>query len=175
MTGLLEDVLLIGKAEANKLEFNPVNINLENLCRAIVEEAEPSRRARIDFSFRQLMAPQPEPIRLADEKLLRHILSNLLSNALKYSPENARVNFEVSLDEKAMTFTVRDQGIGIVSSDMPRLFELFHRGENVGAVSGTGLGMAIVKKSVSLHGGTIKVESLPGKGTSFFVSLPVSQ
>jgi signal transduction histidine kinase len=107
-----------------------------------------------------------------DDKLMRHIFGNLLSNALKYSPAGGTVDFEVRADAHAFTFVVRDQGIGIPEADVPRLFETFHRATNVGNIVGTGLGLAIVKRSVDLHGGTIGVRSTLGQGTVFTVTLP---
>jgi signal transduction histidine kinase len=107
-----------------------------------------------------------------DEKLMRHILGNLLSNALKYSPDGKAVDFEVVADEHSLRFTVQDRGIGIPAEDIPHLFETFHRARNVGNISGTGLGLAIVKKAVDLHGGRIDVESRLGQGSRFVVILP---
>jgi signal transduction histidine kinase len=100
------------------------------------------------------------------------VLGNLLSNAIKYSPHGGIVTFSVSHRAGATEFSVTDQGIGIPKKDLPRLFETFHRAENVGNIQGTGLGLAIVGKSVELHGGTISVDSEEGRGTSFRVVIP---
>ena len=110
--------------------------------------------------------------RLLDEKLLRHTLTNLLSNAVKYSPADATVELEVEASREAITFLVRDRGIGVPPEDQPRLFESFHRARNVGNVEGTGLGLTIVKQCVELHGGTVDFDSRPGEGTTFIVCLP---
>lgn len=108
---------------------------------------------------------------LLDEKLMRHILGNLLSNALKYSPDDRPVVLAVEADAASLRFTVSDEGIGIPPQDLPRLFETFHRARNVGNVSGTGLGLAIVKKAVELHGGRVEVQSALGAGSRFIVTL----
>jgi signal transduction histidine kinase len=109
-----------------------------------------------------------------DEKLLLHILINLLTNAIKYSPKNTTVHFGCYCEEKEVTFEVQDEGIGIPPEDQQRLFESFHRAKNVGNIPGTGLGLAIVQKSVELHGGKITLESEVGVGTTFRVTLPLN-
>ena len=109
-----------------------------------------------------------------DEKLLRHILSNLLSNAIKYSPKGGNVGFDLVRTQKAVSFRVKDQGIGIPETDKVQLFDSFYRASNVGTISGTGLGLAIVKRAVDSHGGNITVESEVGVGTTFVVSIPLN-
>lgn len=111
---------------------------------------------------------------LMDEKLLRHILSNLLSNALKYSPNDSTIQFHLTCCEGNAIFQIQDEGIGIPPEDQERLFESFHRAANVGTIQGTGLGLTIVKQCVDLHGGKITVSSIPCKGTTFTVTLPLN-
>ncbi|MBW4450158.1 MAG: sensor histidine kinase [Spirirestis rafaelensis WJT71-NPBG6] len=110
-----------------------------------------------------------------DEKLLRQILSNLLSNAIKYSPVGSTVQMTACCEKGEVIFKIKDSGIGIPSEDLQRLFDTFHRAKNVGTIPGTGLGMAIVKKSVDLHGGQITVNTEVGVGTVFTVTLPLNQ
>lgn len=116
----------------------------------------------------------PVPTIRADRDFLEHIFLNLLTNALKYSPENTTITIAVSSDESAWHFSVRDEGIGIPEEDIKDLFEPFQRASNVGSVKGTGLGLAIVKQYIELHGGTIEVQSTEGKGTTVTVQLPFS-
>jgi signal transduction histidine kinase len=104
---------------------------------------------------------------------LWQILSNLLSNALKYSPHGSTIHFELFRQDEEVTFQIRDQGIGIPQEDQQRLFESFHRAKNVGTIPGTGLGLAIVKKAVDIQGGKITVNSEIGVGSTFTVSLPI--
>ncbi len=168
MTGLLNDVLLIGKAEAGKLECNLTLLDLVQFCRDLVEEMQISTSTHtIDFRIQGQCSDT-----YMDEKLLRHILSNLLSNAIKYSPQGGTVRFSLNCELADMIFEVQDEGIGIPASDQMQLFDSFHRASNVGTISGTGLGLSIVKKSVDLHGGTIVVKSQVGSGTTFTVKLP---
>jgi signal transduction histidine kinase len=108
-----------------------------------------------------------------DEKLLRYIIGNLLSYAIKYSPQGSQVKFDLACDQQQAILRIQDEGIGIPVKDRQHLFKSFHRGSNVGTISGTGLGLAIVKSSVDLHGGQIAVESEVGVGTTFTVTLPL--
>lgn len=170
MTELLNDVLLIGKAEAGKLEFEPTPLNLVQFCRALVEEVQVTTTTHTIAFHTQGECTNT----CMDEKLLRHILVNLLSNAIKYSPQADIVHFDLVCDQEVATFQVRDQGIGIPEIDQAKLFDSFHRASNVGTISGTGLGLAIVKKSVDLHNGKLTVASEVEVGTTFTVTLPLN-
>lgn len=169
MTQLLNDVLLIGKAEAGKVECNPTPIELVQFCRNLVEEMQ------INTNIHTISFCQQGDWTTADmdEKLLRQILSNLLSNAIKYSPSGSIVNFDLICEQQQAIFRVQDRGIGIPTADQANLFDSFHRATNVGTISGTGLGLAIVKKSVDLHGGKIGIESQVEVGTIVTVIIPV--
>jgi PAS domain S-box-containing protein len=170
MTRMLDNVLIIGRSEAQMLEFQPVPTDLAGFCARLVEEMKMAAGGghSLDYSFEG--ARRTVSI---DEKLLRHVLVNLISNAFKYSPQGGTVRFRVSLGSAEAGFEVADRGIGIPAEDQPRLFETFHRARNVGNISGTGLGLAIVKKSLDLHGGTIRFDSAPGRGTQFSVTIPL--
>ncbi|MEO8384078.1 MAG: PAS domain S-box protein [Betaproteobacteria bacterium] len=173
MTKMLDDVLLIGKVEAEKLEFNPKPVMLDVFCRAIRDEALsaaaalPGSIAELELNMTDCNAEV-----VIDEKLMRHILGNLLSNAVKYSPNGGRVHFDITCRSNEMIFSVADSGIGLSKEDLPRLFETFYRASNVGNISGTGLGLAIVKHSVAKHGGEISVASELDAGTRFVVTIP---
>jgi PAS domain S-box-containing protein len=166
ITQMLNDILLLGKAEAGKLDFNPAQMDVRQFCQQLVEEFQQGIGRQHSLCFTH--QGQLPPVSL-DEKLLRHILGNLLSNALKYSPIDRPVCLELTWRHNELIFRVKDQGIGISETDQQRLFESFHRGTNVGNISGTGLGLSIVKKAVDRHGGTISFESELGVGTTFTV------
>ena len=172
MTQLLDDVILIGKAEVGQLECNPTKLDVVQFCRDLVEEIHPSFISNNHITFvsqaRVLYAS-------LDEKLLRHILSNLLANAIKYSPSGGTIDFYLSRQEQEISFQIQDRGIGIPSTEIEHLFSSFYRASNVGNISGTGLGLAIVKKAVDLHQGKITVDSELGVGTTFLVFLPLKQ
>jgi PAS domain S-box-containing protein len=170
MSRMMDRVLLLGKADAGMLEFQPQKLELLPLCRQFIDEAraqQPDSRSEVVAEFGDGIGHG-----LYDEKLLRHIFSNLLSNALKYSPGGGQVGFSVRTEDGSTVFEVADQGIGIPPGELSHLFQSFHRASNVGAIQGTGLGLAIVKNAVEMHGGGIEVRSKLGEGTTFTVRLP---
>ena len=170
MTQLLDDVLLIGKAEAGKLEFNPAPLLLGKFCSELVEEMQMITNDKHSIIFIDRVQ---QTTANADDKLLRYILSNLLANAIKYSPKGGNIDFILSIEVEKAIFHIQDRGIGIPPQDTEQLFNSFHRGSNVENISGTGLGMSIVKQCVDLHGGEISVKSEIGIGTTFVVTLPI--
>ncbi|MBW4545997.1 MAG: HAMP domain-containing histidine kinase [Symplocastrum torsivum CPER-KK1] len=171
LSDLVSDVLFVGKAEAGKLEFNPVHLDLEQFCQELVEQMQllgVTNEIAIAFYSRGNCTNAS-----LDERLLRQILTNLLSNAIKYSPRGSTVCFDLECIEGVVTLRIKNSGIGIPAEDLPRLFDSFHRASNVGAIPGTGLGLAIVKKCVDLHGGQITVDSVEEVNTTFTVILPL--
>jgi signal transduction histidine kinase len=171
MTRMLDNVLVIGRAEAQMLEFKPALTDLATFCDGLVDDMRLA--AGINHSLAYTYEGGRSPVQV-DERLLRHVLVNLISNAFKYSPQGGAVHFSVRVNNGAAAFEVRDSGIGIPPEDQARLFETFHRARNVGNISGTGLGLAIVKKSLELHGGSIRFDSIPGRGTRFEVTIPLA-
>ncbi|HAX76081.1 MAG TPA: hybrid sensor histidine kinase/response regulator [Cyanobacteria bacterium UBA11372] len=171
MAQLLDEALVLGKADAGKFEFRPTPVALKLFCHDLVEELELSigEKHQLIFTTSGVFVEA-----LWDENLLRHILTNLLANAIKYSPEGGIIRFELIGQEKTVIFRIQDQGIGIPEEDKERLFQPFHRASNVEAIPGTGLGLAIVKRCVEAHGGEISVQSEVGVGTTFIVRLPLS-
>ncbi len=178
MQGMLEDMLTVGQAHAGRLQFKPDLLNIAQLCRVLVSEAgcnDPTVHV-IRFDCPQstsLQLPGQFDAVWLDERLIHHILGNLLSNACKYAPAESEVVLRLTRDGDTLVFEVSDNGIGISSEDLPRLFESFYRGCNVGNRPGSGLGLAIVKRSVDVHGGSIDVASHPGSGSVFRVRIPV--
>ncbi len=171
MVQLLDDVLSINKADAGKVVFNPVSLNLEDFCQELLAEMQLTAGNKHTIVF--AMSGDCSKA-MMDESLLRHILSNLFSNAIKYSPQGGQINFQLSCHNFEATFIIQDSGIGIPVEDQKRLFESFHRAKNVGNIQGTGLGLSIVKRMVDLHQGTITVESEEGVGTKFIVTVPLN-
>ncbi len=165
---LLDDVLMIGQAEAGSLELKSEPLDLENFCRDIVDEMNAASPHQIIYSCADACSDI-----LADKKLLRQIVTNLLSNALKYSPESSPVYLNLLCHSGQAKLEVKDAGIGIPEECQSHLFDAFYRAKNVGKIKGTGLGLAIVEKAVELHGGSIQFESKVGSGTTFTVTLPM--
>ncbi|MCT7949573.1 ATP-binding protein [Ancylothrix sp. C2] len=169
MNTMLEDILTLGRAESGKISFSPGAINVVEFCQELLEAITQStgRNHSLNLEISGEFSGA-----IMDEKLLYHILTNLLGNAVKYSPEKTKIILEVVRCENEVSFCVQDQGIGIPPEDVLKLFEAFHRAQNVGEIAGTGLGLAIVKRSVDLHKGVIEVTSKVGVGTRFTVKLP---
>jgi len=152
------------------MECKPVPMDLPAFCKRLTDEllSVTNRQCPIEFEGH----PMPGEAE-ADEALLRHIFTNLLTNAVKYSKPDSPVLFALRYKESQAVFTVKDQGVGIPEADQEWIFKAFHRGQNVGNVPGTGLGLTIVKRCVELHGGKIKCQSTEGVGTTFTVTLPL--
>jgi PAS domain S-box-containing protein len=170
MADLMEQVLVLGRADAGKLLFSPAPLRLEELCGRLVDESQSAMAQKCPVRVQMEIAPEDV---MADESLMRHIFSNLLTNAVKYSHVDSPVDFLVQRENSDAVFTVRDRGIGIPAEDQPRLFEAFHRAGNVGEISGSGLGLLIARRCVDLHQGSIDFVSEPGVGTTFTVRLPL--
>jgi PAS domain S-box-containing protein len=172
MTEMLNDVLLIGKAEFGKKDFNPVQLDLKKFCGELVAEIKSIDDGKHKIAF---VNKSQDTNAYVDKKLLRHSLINLLSNAVKYSPQGSTVHLELSCQDLEVIFKIKDEGIGIPVEDQDKLFESFHRASNAKNIPGTGLGLTVVKQSVDIHGGKIAVNSELGVGTTFTVTLPIQR
>ena len=170
MTQLLTDILTLTRAEAGKLECKPEIVDLESFCLNLVEDIQFGSETQHSIKF--LSIGQCTHAKL-DEKLLYSILSNLLSNALKYSHQGSNIDFILNCSAEAVIFEIKDEGIGIPKESQQELYEPFHRCKNVGDIVGTGLGLSVVKKCLDLHRGQISVESEVGIGTTFTVKIPL--
>ena len=171
LNNLLNEVLEFGKAEGGKIECKPEPLYLVCFCRDLVEHMQFSSGSK----HRIIFTTQGDcDDACLDEKLLRHIFSNLLVNAIKYSPEGSNIYFELLCENGEAVFHVKDNGIGIPPADQELLFESFHRATNVSDIPGHGLGLTIVKKCLDLQGGEIAVNSEVGVGTTFTVTLPLN-
>ena len=171
MSLLLDEASFIGRADSGKLNCELIEIDLVAFCKAIVEEIR-LNASQTDIEIVFNIKGNRINI-LGDEKLLHHILTNLLGNAVKYSPSNSLVIFDLIFKELEVTLRIEDSGIGIPLEEQKHLFEPFHRASNVGKIAGTGLGLSIVKKCVEAHGGEIAVQSQEGIGSTFTVTLPL--
>ena len=171
MTYLLDDVLLIGKSESGKIKLNKTDIDIQDFCKKIIEEVTHSTKGT--HKILPSIAAEKREISI-DEKLLRNILINLLTNAIKFSPDANKVLLDVIYAHDMLTIQVKDWGMGIDKEDHEKIFEPFHRTNSAGPIQGTGLGLSIVKKAVELQHGTVEVTSELDKGTTFKIQIPVS-
>ena len=169
---LILDMLSLARIESGQQAFDIVNVRVAD----VVEDCFAEAQASADSKGIQLItndSPQSLEVR-ADEEGARQILNNLISNAVKYTPEGGEVGVEWSRTESTVVVKVRDTGIGISAEHLPRVFERFYRVDKARSreLGGTGLGLSIVKHLAQSFGGTVDVESQPGKGSTFAVSLP---
>ncbi|NJP19336.1 MAG: HAMP domain-containing histidine kinase [Hydrococcus sp. CRU_1_1] len=172
MVQLLDDILTINRAETGKLEFNPKPLALEKFCRQFVEEMQLSAGNQHTLTF----VCQGECINVRlDEKLLRSILANLLSNAIKYSPRGGQVHCFLKFESDCVKLQIRDRALVFLLRIENNFLSLFIAEKNVRHISGTGLGLVVVKKCVDLHGGSIEIASHLGQGTTATIVLPLRQ
>ncbi len=169
MTGLLEDIVFVKDADFGLVEFNPTMVDVVSLCQQVIGKMQAIASSQHTLE----LIPQESFISwFLDGNLVAQMLTHLLSNAIKYSPQGGMIRIHLNSRNHWIEFHIQDQGIGIPKADQAQIFELFHRGSNIGHIGGTGLGLAIVKKCVDLHQGHIRVNSEIGEGTTISITLP---
>jgi PAS domain S-box-containing protein len=171
MTNLLDDILTINKADTGKFLLNPESMNLFDFISTLKDEMQSNDRYRHQFN---LTCKNKEHMIVGDKKLLRLIFANLISNAVKYSPETSPIDIDLEQDDFQVKIKVKDEGIGIPEAEQKNLFEPFFRASNCGDIKGTGLGLSLIKKVVEQHKGNISFSSSANKGTEFVVILPLT-
>lgn len=170
LTKLMEDIIILNKANSGKLKYEPRTINLREICDEALEAsllyAKEDHKVFFDY--------HPEETEfILDERLMKFILSNILCNAFKFSPDGGLVSFIVQNHEKELIFKIEDEGIGIPDEDKTFLFEPFQRSSNCEDIPGTGLGLSIAQKAAELQKGKISLVSKLTKGTVFEVRIPI--
>ena len=169
LTTILNDFLLLEKAESNKITLEISTFNLQDFIKEIIGELKLLTKKRQKI----ISIPNTEIILVKlDKNLLKNCIINLVSNAIKYSGEETEIELSTSTTDTMITINVKDNGIGIPEEDHKHLFEAFFRAHNTGKIPGTGLGLHIVSRYVSLMNGTISFKSAIDKGTLFTIELP---
>ncbi|MEG5065034.1 ATP-binding protein [Microcoleus sp. B3-A4] len=196
MNQLIDDMLFMGRAEAGQLKCNPLPINLVEFCQDLLDQLQLGNEAKHKLT----LIPSDVTSAILDQQLLHGIISNLIVNAIKYSPKGGQVTLELecrprsegdkeaifclsphsffsnsyftNINSPLLILRIRDEGIGIPETEVGKIFEMFYRCKNTGKIKGNGLGLTIVKKAVELQGGAIACESKMGIGTTFTVALP---
>jgi len=170
---LVGDLLFVAQADAGRLSLERGSVDLSELAAHCVEEAAP---AATEKSVSLVLLAEPVPSLVGDRGRLAQVLDNLVSNALKFTPEGGSVQVRTRAGGNQVVLEVEDSGIGIPVADQPRLFERFFRSAVAEdqAIPGTGLGLAIVKAIVEAHSGEISISSREGVGTTFRVELPLA-
>ncbi|MGJ3240694.1 MAG: PAS domain S-box protein [Anaerolineae bacterium] len=166
---MLDNILTLSRAESVEISTTRKQIHLDVLCHDIVEEIKlTTDHHTLTFTS----VGDVRPITL-DPNLIGEVLRNLLTNAVKYSPNGGCIRLKCQYKDKELALIVSDEGLGIPEEDQVRLFEAFHRAKNVQDISGTGLGLAIVQRGVQAHDGKITIESKLGVGSIFRITLPI--
>lgn len=169
--GLISDLLTLSRLESGKFQLDQADLDLIALLQAQATEQNPiARDKHVDLVIE---APSSLWVLRGDERRLQQTFANLISNGIKFSNPGSRVTVRVEEDDAVARVCVSDRGVGIPADEVPRLFERFFRASTAGTVEGTGLGLSISKEIVERHGGRIWVESQEGKGSTFFVELPL--
>jgi len=165
---MLDDLTIVSQIESGNLNLEPQVLNVAEFLQGIVEDFR-----AIHGETRQVLFECDLTVAfMIDPRLLRQIATNLISNAIKFSPPASEVHVQLDQRDGQLALTVQDKGIGILEEDLGNLFSAFQRGSNVGKIVGTGLGLAIVKNAVDLCGGSIEIKSQVNVGTTITVSLP---
>jgi PAS domain S-box-containing protein len=175
LLSLINDILDLSRIEAGKMELFAENIDLPGTleyCMTMFREK--ARNHRIKMT---LAADEAPKIIRADLRKLKQIIINLLSNALKFTPDGGEIHVSASQNDGYVQISVRDSGIGLKPEDMERIFAPFERAGEDGNtnIEGTGLGLSMVKRLVELHGGSVCAESAPGEGSAFYFTIPIER
>jgi PAS domain S-box-containing protein len=168
LNDILEDFLSLGKLDEGRISTDPSEFNLPEMITETLAEVKVVLKPGQKFNFKY----EGEEKINADKKLLRNILTNLISNAAKFSDEDSPITISAMSENNENTITVTDKGIGISQKDQEHLFTMFYRASNVTNIQGTGLGLHIVKRYLDLMNGTVHLQSTLGKGTSITITFP---
>jgi PAS domain S-box-containing protein len=173
LTALISDLLDISRMETGRVRFEPRPLQMGEVIADVVNALATEAGAKRQMLTYEVAAGLPDV--MGDRDRLNQVLTNLVGNAIHYTPEGGEIELRVYLVEKAVRVDVRDTGIGVAPEDMGRIFERFYRADHplVQETRGTGLGLSIVRMFVEMHGGRIWVESEPGRGSTFTFILPL--
>jgi len=171
MTQIVAELTELSRIESGKAELKLERVDLNTLAREAIAQLNPfATRRGVTVSLEP--TPKLPPV-TADKERVRQVITNLLHNALKFTPPKGKVTVAAGLKGDSATLSISDTGIGISGEDLPHVFERFYKADKARSGGGTGMGLAIAKHIVQAHGGTIRAQSEPGKGSTFSFSLPV--
>jgi len=172
ITEMMDDILLISKTEEGKFKTQLGNIKVDEFISKIIKEHEVLVKENQKISF----ADKTDSLEInSDKKVLRYIVGNLISNAIKYSGSDAKIKVETEMKKNKLLIHVTDNGIGIADEEQPFIFDPFYRANNAAEIDGTGLGLNIVKRMVEILDGRISLRSKLGFGSSFKVEIPIKE
>lgn len=168
LTEILNDFLSIGKLEEGRIQSVPVRMELEEFSKGLIEEIKGLCKEKQQIIFKYTGIQEV----WLDKQLLRNVMFNLISNAIKYSEAGKKIFVTIQAKIEKISLSIEDQGIGIPETDQTHVFERFFRAHNAGNAQGTGLGLNIVQNYIDLMGGQVSFKSVVGEGTTFFIELP---
>ncbi len=169
---IMEELLELSRIESGEVPMAQEPVELASvLARAVARLRHQAQREGVDLDLEN--SPALPPIR-GDAERLERVAVNLIHNALKFTPAGGSVRVTAAIENGAVVVRVSDTGAGIAPEDLPRIFERFYKADRARSSGGTGLGLAIVKHTVEAHGGSVFVESVPGRGATFSFSIPVA-
>lgn len=171
LNDLLEDFLSLGKLDEGKIGTVFHEFNLQEVIQDTIEEMRGLLKNGQQVVYNHLGSVVVE----SDKKLIKNILINLITNAIKFSDTDKKVYINSQVQDNVTTISVKDEGIGISDEDQDHLFSSFFRGKNATNIQGTGLGLHIVKRYLDLLGGDVSLKSKLGKGTIITFTIPVKQ
>lgn len=171
LTDILNDILSISKLEEGKISASFTEFNIKSFASEVIQELQTVVKSGQTISYKHTGKVTTVVL---DRKIVRHILFNLVSNAIKFSAENKRISITTDISGNTMVLKVKDAGIGISEEDQQHLFERFFRGQNASSIQGTGLGLNIVGKYVEMLSGNLEFTSKLEQGTTFTITLPIN-
>ena len=172
---IVSDILSVSEVEAGAFKLKKDDVRFQEILSRLQADYGPQAKEKhIEFTFQ---LPPKLPVMHGDRDKITLALHNLIGNALKYTPEGGQVTVSASVDQSQIAFDVTDTGIGVSSEEIEKIFEKFYRAKNGRAVceTGSGLGLALAREVVRLHGGDITVQSEPNQGSTFTLTLPIIQ
>ena len=173
MMQMVTELTELSRIESGRGDLKPEMVNLNLLAEDVIARFKPQAERKSVAMSADLSTDIP--LVQADKDRIYQVITNLVHNAIKFTPQNGKVNISAELSENSVLMKVSDTGIGISAEDLPRIFERFYKADKARAGEGAGLGLAIAKHVIQAHGGNIWVESEEGKGSTFFFTLPLKQ
>ncbi len=170
LTEILNDLLSLDKLEEGGLMAHPEYISVDAFVMTVIDEMRPITKPGQRILFQGL---SNQELIFVDKRIMKNILINMISNGIKYSNEHTSIDITIKKSESFLLIDIKDHGIGIPLEDQPHIFERFYRANNSGNMPGTGLGLSIVKKYVEILNGDIRFNSIPNKGTTFYIQIPI--
>ena len=171
MSRLLAQLLMLARADANKIQFEIEKFDFSEMAEIVIEETQQIAGAK---EITVNAAIEPEVCVEGDQTLLMRLLLNLLDNAVKYTENGGKIDFTLRKEKGSVVCSVKDTGCGIAPEELPKIWRRFYQAESSHRnSSGAGLGLSMVQWIANLHGGTITAESTPGEGSTFTFTLPL--